>query len=108
MVHLNNAGKLLLFPAPTAVHGPPSEDWSLRILETKNNLISALEFFRTAYNEMLVGRPVKSVDEGMARVEAILKNDAEVPAYKVIAAIRIHGSISPEQKRKVTLLFPAV
>jgi hypothetical protein len=108
MVHRNNAGKLLLFPAPTRVPGSPAENWSLRILETKDNLISALEFLRIAYNEMLAGRPARSVGEVLARVEAIARNDAKVPAYTVVAAIRIHGSISPEPKRRVPLLFPAV
>jgi hypothetical protein len=109
MVHRENAGKLLLFPAPTPVPpGSPAENWILRILETKDNLVSALEFLRIAYNEMLAGTPVKSVDEVLARVEAILKNDAKVPAYTVVAAIRVRGSIAPEPKPKVLLLFPAV
>jgi hypothetical protein len=108
MVHRNNAGKLLLFPAPEPIPGSPADNWSLRILETKDNLINALEFLRIAYNEMLAGKPVKSVDEVLARVEAIVRNDAKIPAYTVVAAIRIHGSISPEPKRWVPLLFPAV
>jgi hypothetical protein len=108
MVHRNRAGKLLLFPAPTPVPGSPAGNWSLRILETKDNLISALEFLRIAYNEMLAGRPVKSVGEVLARVEAILRNDAKIPAYTVVATIRIRESISPEPKPKVLLLFPAV
>jgi hypothetical protein len=108
MVHRNNAGKLLLFPAPTPVPGSPAENWSLRILQTKDNLLSAVEFLRIAYNEMLAGRPVKAVDEILTQVEAILRNDARIPTYTVVAAIRIHGSISPEPKRKILLLFPAV
>jgi hypothetical protein len=108
MVHRNNSGKLFLFPAPTPVSGSPAENWSLRILETNDNLVSALEFLRIAYNEMLAGRPVKAVDEILTQVEAILRNDAKIPAYTVVATIRIHGSISPEPKRKVLLLFPAV
>jgi hypothetical protein len=108
MLHRNNAGKLLLFPAPKPIPGSPADNWSLRILEIKDNLTSALEFLRIAYNEMLAGKPVKSVDEVLARVEAILRNDAKIPAYTVVAAIRIHGWISPEPKRKVLLLFPAV
>jgi hypothetical protein len=108
MVHGNNAGKLLLFPAPKPVPGSPGENWSRQILETKDNLISALEFLRIAYNEMLAGKPVKAADEILAQLEAILRNDAKVPAYTVVAAIRIHGSITPEPKRKVLLLFPAV
>jgi hypothetical protein len=108
MLHRNNAGKLLLFPAPTAIPGSPAENRSLRILETKDNLTSALEFLRITYNEMLAARQVKSVDEVLVQVEAILRNDAKIPAYTVVAAIRIHGSISPEPKRRVLLLFPAV
>jgi hypothetical protein len=108
MVHRNNTGKLLLFPAPKPIPGSPADNWSLGILETKDNLISALDFLRIAYNEMLARKPVKSVDEVMSRVEAIVRNDAKVPAYTVVAAIRIHGSISPEAKPKVLLLFPAV
>jgi hypothetical protein len=57
---------------------------------------------------MLAGRPVESVDEVLARVEAIVGNHAKIPAYTVVSAIRIHGSITPEPKRKVLLLFPAV
>jgi hypothetical protein len=108
MVHRNNAGKLLSFSVPRLVPGSSVETWSLRVLETKDNLTSALEFLRIAYNEMLAGRPVKSVDEILARVEAILRSDAKVPAYTLVAAIRIHGSISPEPKRRIPLLFPAV
>jgi hypothetical protein len=108
MVHRNNAGKLLSFSVPRLVPGSSVETWSLRVLETKDNLTSALEFLRIAYNEMLAGRPVKSVDEILARVEAILRSDAKVPAYTLLAAIRIHGSISPEPKRRIPLLFPAV
>ena len=108
MVHRNNAGKLLSFSVPRLVPGSSVETWSLRVLETKDNLTSALEFLRIAYNEMLAGRPVKSVGEVLARVEAILRNDAKIPAYTVVATIRIRESISPEPKPKVLLLFPAV
>jgi hypothetical protein len=107
MVHRNNTGKLLLFPAPKPILGSPADNWSLRILEIKDNLTNALEFLRIAYNEMLAGKPVESVNEVPARLEAILRNDAK-PAYTVVAAIRLHGWISPEPKRKVVLLFPAV
>jgi hypothetical protein len=108
MVHRNNTGKLLLFPAPKPIPGSPADNWSLGILETKDNLISALEFLRIVHNEMLAGRPVESVDEVLARVKAIVGNHAKIPAYTVVSAIRIHGSITPEAKRKVLLLFPAV
>jgi hypothetical protein len=66
MVHRNYAGKLLLSPASVPAPGSPAGNWSLRILETKGNLISALEFLRIANNEMLAGRPAKAADEVLA------------------------------------------
>jgi hypothetical protein len=106
MVDGNNAGRLLSFPAPTAVPGSPAEDWSLRILETKDKLVGALEFLRVAYNEMLAGKEVRAADEILANVEAILRNDQKTPEYTVVAAIKIHRSLPPDTKRKVLLLFP--
>jgi hypothetical protein len=108
MVNRNNAGKLLYFPVPRPVPGLPDENWSLRILETRDNLVSALEFLRIAYNEMLAGKPVRAADEILVQVESLLRKDEKIPPYTVVAAIRIRGSISPEAKRKVLLLFPAV
>ena len=105
MVDGINAGRLLLFPAPTAAPGSPSEDWGFRILETKDKLLDALEFLRVAYNEMLAGKAVKAADEILANVEAILR-DEKIPEYTVIAAVRIHRSLSPDAKGKVLLLFP--
>jgi hypothetical protein len=79
MVNRNNKGKLLSFPAPIPAPGPPpAEDWSLRILESKDSLVSALEFLRFAYNEMQAGNPVKAADEILATVEAILTKDEEL------------------------------
>jgi hypothetical protein len=108
MVYPNNAGKLLSFPAPTPVPGSPAQNWSVRILETKDTLVSALDYLRIAYNEMLAGRPVKAADEILAQVEAILRSDKKPAPFTVVSAIRIHGPIPPLAKRKVLLLFPAV
>jgi hypothetical protein len=108
MVNRNKAGKLLSFPVSTPVPESPAEDWSLRILETRDNLVCALEFLRIAYNEMLAGKPVKGADEILAEVEAILRKDEKIPAYTVVAAIRIRGSVSLDAKRKVLLLFPVI
>jgi hypothetical protein len=85
-------------------HQPRTGDFE--ILETKDKLLGALEFLRVAYDEMLAGKPVKAADEILANVEAILRNDQEVPGYTVVAAVMIHRSLSPAAKRKVLLLFP--
>ena len=107
MVNRNNAGKLLSFPAPRPVPGSPAENWSLRILETRDNLVSALEFLRSAYNEKLAGKPAKAFDQVRAQVDTILRYDEKIPPYTVVAAIKVRGSTLPEAKRKVLLLFPA-
>jgi hypothetical protein len=107
MVNQNNAGKLLSFPMPKPAPGSPAENWSLRILETRDNLVSALEFLRIVYNERLAGRPTKAVDQIMAQIESILRYDEKIPPYTVVGAIRVHGSTSPATKRKALLVFPA-
>ena len=108
MVYPNNAGKLLSFPAPAPVPGSPAQNWSVRILETKDKLVSALDYLRIAYNEMLAGRAVKAADEILAQVEAILRSDKKSAPFTVVSAIRIHGPTRPLAKRKGLLPFPAV
>jgi hypothetical protein len=98
MVDRNNMGKLLLFPAPTPVPGSSAEDWDRGILETRDNLVSALELLRSAYNEKLAGKRVKAFDQILAQVDNILRHDEKISPYTVIAAIRIHGSTSPKAK----------
>jgi hypothetical protein len=106
MADQNKPGQLLLFPAPTPVPGLPGEDWDRRILETRDNLVSALEFLRSAYNERLAGQPVKAFDQIRAQVDSILRHDEKIPPYTVVGAIKVRGSTLPEAKRKI-LLFPA-
>jgi hypothetical protein len=107
MVDRNNTGKLLPFPVPTPVPESSARDWSCRVLETRDNLVSALEFLRGAYNENLAGKPVKSFDQILVEIGAILGHDEKVTPYTVVGSIRIHGSTSTEVKRRVLLLFPA-
>jgi hypothetical protein len=107
MVDRNNTGNLLSFPPPTPVPGSSAEEWSSRILETRDNLVSALEFLRIAYNERLAGRPTKTADEILAQVDTVLRHDEKTPAHTIVGAIRIHRSASPEAKRKVLLVFPS-
>jgi len=108
MIHPNNAAKLLSFPAPTPASGSPAQNWTVRILETKDNLVSALDYLRIAYNEMLAGRPVKGADEILAHVEAILKSNEKPAPFTVVSAISIRRPLAPLAKPKSLLLFPAV
>jgi hypothetical protein len=107
-IHPNNAGKLLSFPAPTPDPGSPAENWNVRILETKDNLVSALDYLRIAYNEMLAGRPVKAADEILAHVEAILGSNERPGPFTIVSAISIRGPLPRLAKRKNLLRFTAV
>jgi len=98
--------KLLTFPAPTLA--PESiEHWIDQILHTKDHLVDALEFLRTAYNEMLAGMPVRDVDEVLAQVEAILKSNKTMERYTVVAAIRTRASRPAKATQSSLLLVPS-
>jgi hypothetical protein len=98
-------GKLLTFPAP-ALAPESLEHWIDQILNTKDHLVDALEFLRTAYNEMLAGSPVRDVDEVLAQVEAILKSDETMEKYTIVGAIRTRGCKPPKVGKSPLLLFP--
>ena len=99
------SGKLLLFPAPKHKLGSPVESWIHRILETKDNLVTALELLRVSYNAMLAGRPIREAEKILEQVEAILKQAEKVNGAAIPAATDVHGTLQPA-KRKSLLLFP--
>jgi hypothetical protein len=105
MVHPRNAGKLLSFPLSTAVPEAAAQNWDLRILETRDNLVNALDYLRDEYNAMLAGNATTAADEVLVRVETILRNE-KVSCYTVVAKIRVHGPTPRDAKRKVLLFFP--
>ena len=107
MVHPRNAGKLLSFPLSQPVPEAAAQNWDLRILETRDNLVNALDYLRDEYDAMLVGNATTAADEVLARVETILRNE-KVSWFTVVAKIRVHGPTPRDAKRKVLLLFPAV
>jgi hypothetical protein len=74
MVHPSNAGKLLLFPLSTPVPEAVAQNWDLRILEKRDNLVNALEYLRNEYEAMLAGNATTAADEVSARVETSLSN----------------------------------
>jgi hypothetical protein len=92
----------------TPVAEAAAQNWNLRILETKDNLVNALDYLRDEYNAMLVGVPITAADEILARIETILRNDERIFSYTVAAKIRIHDTTSRDANRKVLLLSPSV
>jgi hypothetical protein len=107
MVRSTSPGKILSFPSSTPASAATTQDWSPRILETRDNLVKALDYLRDEYNAMLAGEPITAADEVLARVETILSNE-KVSWCTVVAKSRIHGQTSRGAKRNVLLLFPAV
>jgi hypothetical protein len=107
MVRSTSSGKILPFPSSTSVPEAAAQDWSPRILETRDNLVNALEYIRDEYNAMLAGKPITAADEVLARVETILRNE-KVSWCTVVAKIRLHGPTPRDAKRKALLLFPTV
>jgi hypothetical protein len=105
MMRSTSTGKLLSFPLSTPVPEATSQKWDLRILETRDNLVNALDYLRDEYNAMLAGKATTAADEVLARVETILRNE-KVSCYTVVAKIRIHGPTPRDAKRKVLLFFP--
>jgi hypothetical protein len=99
MVHPRNAGKLLSFPLSTPVPEAAAQNWDLRILETRDNLVNALDYLRDEYNAMLAGKATTAADEVLARVETILRNE-KVSWYTVVAKIRVHGPTPRDGKTK--------
>jgi hypothetical protein len=98
-------GKLLTFP-PHTLSTESVEQWIDQVLRTKDQLVDALEFLRTAYNEMLAGVPVREVDEVMAQVDAILKSDKTMKKYTVVGVVRTRGSRPQNAARSSLLRFP--
>jgi hypothetical protein len=107
MMRSTSTGKLLSFPFSTPVPKTTAQKWDLRILETRDNLVNALDYLRDEYNAMLAGKATTAADEVLARVETILRNE-KVSWYTVVAKISVHGPTPRDAKRKVLLLFPAV
>jgi hypothetical protein len=107
MVDPKNAGKLLSFPLSTPIPEAAAQNWDLRILDRRDNLVNALDYLRDEYAAMLAGKATTAADEVLARVETILRND-KVSCYKVVATISIHGPTPRDPKQRVLLLFPAV
>jgi hypothetical protein len=102
----NDADKLLSFPAPAPVPGSSFEDWNRRMIEIRDNLVSALEFLRITYNETLAGKPVKAADEILAQVVAILRNDERVPSYTVVGPSGFMDQRRQKQNETSSRSFP--
>jgi hypothetical protein len=107
MVNPNAAsGKLLSFPIPKQNSESPVENWIHRLVETKDNLVSALELLRISYNAMQAGKPIVEAAKILEQVEGVLKHAEKVKGTAVPAATEVHGSSLQPARQKPLLLFP--
>src|SRR5258708_1700673 len=105
MILPSSTGRLLSFPLSTPVREAADQNWNLRILETRDNLVNVLDYLRDECNAMLMGEPTTAADEILARVETILRNE-KFSCYTVVVKIRIHGPTSRDARRMDLLFFP--
>lgn len=109
MANPNTAsGKLLSFPMLKQNIESPVENWIHRLLETKDNLVSALELLRISYNAMQAGMPMLEAERILEQVEAILKHAEKVKGTAVATVTEVHGSNLQSAKQKPLLPFPTV
>ncbi len=107
MANPNTAsGKLLSFPTLQQNLESPVENWIHRLVETKDNLVSALELLRISYNAMQAGKPIMEAEKILEQVEGILKHAEKVQPTAVPAATEVDGSSLQPAKRKPLLFFP--
>jgi hypothetical protein len=86
----------------------PVESWIHRLVETKDNLVSALELLRLSYNAMQAGKPILEADKILEQVEGILKHAEKMKDTTAPTATEVHGSSLQPAKRKPLLLFPDI
>jgi hypothetical protein len=109
MANPNRAsGKLLSFPMLKQNPESPVESWIHRLVETKDNLVSALELLRISYNAMQAGKPILEADKILEQVEGILKHAEKMKDTTAPTATEVHGSSLQPAKRKPLLLFPDI
>lgn len=100
------SGKLLSFPMLKQNSESPVENWIHRLVETKDNLVSALELLRISYNAMQAGKPIMEAEKILEQVEGILKHAEKVKPAALPAATEVDGSSLQPAKQKPLLLFP--
>jgi hypothetical protein len=59
MMRSTSTGKLLSFPLSTPVPEAAAQNWDPRILETRDNLVNALDYLRDEYNAMSAGKALQ-------------------------------------------------
>jgi len=107
MANPNTAsGKLLSFPTLQQNLESPVENWIHRLVETKDNLVSALELLRISYNAMQAGKPIMEAEKILEQVEGILKHAEKVKPTAVPTATEVDGSSLQPATQKPLLLFP--
>ena len=106
MVNLQTTSARILF-FPTTQQEPDLEANNLihRIIDSKDNLLTALEVLRDSYNVILAGTSSRDADEILAQAESALQQAQNVMANVEETTTIIKNLHVTSQKQ--LLLFPA-
>jgi hypothetical protein len=102
------SGKLLSFPMLKHTSESPLENWIHRLVETKDNLVSALELLRISYNAMHAGKPILEAEKILEQVDGILKHAEKVKGSPTPTATAMDGWSVQPAKQKPLLHFPKI
>ena len=106
MVNTQTASARIL-SFPTTQQKPDLEANNLihRIIDSKDDLLTALEILRDSYNVILAGRSSRDADEILAQADAALHQAHNVMAYVQETTTIVKNLQTTSQKQ--LLLFPA-
>jgi precorrin-6B methylase 2 len=106
MVNTQTASaRILSFPAPHQRPDLEATNLIHRIMDSKDNLLTALEILRDSYNAILAGKSLRDADNIFAQAEAALQQAHNVMANVAETTAIIKNVQATSQKQ--LLLFPA-
>jgi hypothetical protein len=105
MVNTQTASaRILSFPTTQQKPDSAANDLIHRIMDSKDNLLTALEVLRDSYNMILAGTSLRDADEILAQAEAALQQAANVMTNAGETTTTIKNLQARSQRQ--LLLFP--
>ena len=97
-------GRILPFPRPKKQQGLQRSNLIYRILDCKDDLLTALEVLRDSFNAILGEIPLRDADEILAQAEAAVQQAHNVMANVAVTTAKIKNLRAMSQKQLP--LFP--
>jgi hypothetical protein len=97
-------GRILPFPTPKKKQGSQTSNLIYRILDCKDDLLTALELLRDSFNAIMGETPSRDADEILAQAEAAVQQAHNVMANVAVTTAAIKNLRAMSQKQLP--LFP--